>query len=94
MERLSAQPNVAAKISGIGLAGQPWTADANRQIVLDTIELFGTDRCMFASNFPVDSLCGSFDDIFGGFMAITSHLSEAERQALFHDNAVRYYRLD
>ena len=39
---------------------------------MTTIALFGVDRCMFASNFPVDSLCASFDDIFNGFAAITS----------------------
>jgi predicted TIM-barrel fold metal-dependent hydrolase len=84
-------PNVAVKISGIGLRGQAWTADANREVVMTTIDLFGVERCMFASNFPVDSLCASFDDIFGGFDVITRGLSSDERTRLFHDNAIRIY---
>jgi predicted TIM-barrel fold metal-dependent hydrolase len=86
-------PNVAAKISGLGVRGEPWTADANRSIVLDMIEAFGVERCMFASNFPVDSLVASFETIFGGFLAITGDLTDEERRALFHDNAIRTYRM-
>jgi predicted TIM-barrel fold metal-dependent hydrolase len=93
MARMADCPNVAVKISGIGMPGQVWTAAANREVVLTTIDLFGVDRCMFASNFPVDSLCAGFDDIFEGFAAITSGFSPDERQRLFHDNAVRIYAI-
>lgn len=93
MAVLAQCPNVAVKISGIGVPGQRWTADNNREIVLAIIDLFGAGRCMFASNFPVDGLCGTFDEIFGGFDAITSGFSETDRRALFHDNAVRIYAI-
>jgi predicted TIM-barrel fold metal-dependent hydrolase len=93
MHTLAGAPNVAVKISGLGQAGQPWSADANRAIVLDTIEIFGVERAMFASNFPVDSLVGSFSTIFNGFDAITAGFSERERAALFRDNARRLYRI-
>lgn len=93
MRLLSGAPNVAVKISGIGQAGKPWSVEANRAIVLDTIELFGPERCMFASNFPVDSLIATFDVIFSGFSEITAGCSAAERDALFHGNAIRIYRI-
>jgi predicted TIM-barrel fold metal-dependent hydrolase len=48
---------------------------------------------MFASNFPVDSLVGRFETIFAGFLDITSGFSRDERNAMFHDNAVRHYRI-
>jgi predicted TIM-barrel fold metal-dependent hydrolase len=73
--------------------GRAWTAEANREIVETTIELFGPQRCMFASNFPVDGLCGTFADIYGGFDAITRGFTDAERRALFRDNALRIYRI-
>ncbi|MCH8884179.1 MAG: amidohydrolase family protein, partial [SAR324 cluster bacterium] len=92
--RLAEAPNAVVKISGLGVPGRPWTVEANRRIVLDTIALFGVERCMFASNFPVDSLVAGFDTLFGGFQAIVAHLPRADRQRLFHDNAVRYYRLE
>jgi predicted TIM-barrel fold metal-dependent hydrolase len=93
MTRVAAHENIAIKVSGIGRPGHPWTAQANRRIVLTLIDLFGVPRCMFASNFPVDSLCGTFDDIFSGFEAITADFTEAERDALFRSNALRIYRI-
>ena len=92
METLAAQPNTAVKISGIGLPGVKWTAENNAPVVLETIRIFGWERCMFASNFPVDSLAGSFDEIYGGFKAIVRDLAEEQIRALFHDNAQRIYR--
>jgi predicted TIM-barrel fold metal-dependent hydrolase len=94
MRTLAREPNVACKISGLGQPGRPWTVEGNGAIVLDTIAIFGVERCMFASNFPVDSLVADFATIFDGFKAIVAHLGAAERAALFHDNAVRLYRLD
>ena len=64
------QPNMVLKISGIGMPGMPWTVTANREIVLDSIRIFGVERCMFASNFPVDRLAGDYATIFNGFMAM------------------------
>ena len=48
---------------------------------------------MFASNFPVDKLYSDFDTLYAAFREITKHLTVDERQMLFHDNALRYYRL-
>lgn len=93
LEKVAAQPNTAIKISGIGIPGQPWTVAANGPVIRDTIAIFGVERCMFASNFPVDGVVGDFDTIFSGFLAATADRSEAERDILFHDNAVRFYRL-
>jgi predicted TIM-barrel fold metal-dependent hydrolase len=92
METFAAEPNAMVKISGICVPHRKWTPDLNRAVVLDTIELFGADRAMFASNFPVDSLWATFDEIFGGFLEITAGLPEADRRKLFHDNAERVYR--
>ena len=61
---------------------------------LAVIEAFGVERSMFASNFPVDSLCADFDTIFSGFRKIVSGFSQAEQRALFHDNAVRIYGME
>lgn len=93
LELAARQPNVAIKISGLGRPGLPWTLTANGPIIRDTIEIFGSERCMFASNFPVDGLTGSFQIIYGGFRAAVSNRPVEERRMLFHDNAVRIYRL-
>jgi predicted TIM-barrel fold metal-dependent hydrolase len=93
MRELAAAPNVAVKISGLGVADRHWTLKSIRPFVLETIEAFGVSRCMFASNFPVDKLWSDFDRLYGAFREITRPFSEAERRQLFHDNAARYYRL-
>jgi len=94
MRRLADAPQARVKISGLGLAGRPWRLEDNRAIILETIGMFGPDRCMFASNFLVDGLCGSFDTIYSGFKRATAALPRADRLALFHDTAIRTYRLD
>jgi predicted TIM-barrel fold metal-dependent hydrolase len=94
MKTLASCPNVSVKISGLGQQGQPWTVAANRDIVLTTIDLFGPSRCMFASNFPVDSLCAPFGTIFGSFREIVRGFSTDEQRGLFRDNAIRIYAMD
>ena len=87
MSTLAACRNVSVKISGLGRVTR------KREVVLATIELFGVERCMFASNFPVDGLCASFDEVYSAFDDITRRFAEHERRALFHDNAMRCYRI-
>ena len=94
MTGFAACPNVAVKISGLGESGKAWTVAANGDIVRAVIDLFGPARCMFASNFPVDSLCASFATIFDGFRSIVRDLSADEQRGLFRDNAIRIYAME
>ena len=66
----------------------------NGPVVRDAIAIFGAERCLFASNFPVDGLVATFETIFSGFREITRDFGDAEVSKLFHDNAVRIYRID
>ena len=93
MRGLAAAPNVAVKISGLGAVDWHWTIDSLRPFVLETIDVFGVDRCMFASNFPVDKLYSDFDTLYAAFFSITRECSVEEKRMLFHDNAARFYRL-
>ena len=93
IKKAATAPQVAIKISGVGRKGLNWSLDDNQPIVRDLVAAFGARRCMFASNFPVDGLTGSFDTIYAGFKAATADLTRAERIDLFHDNAIRIYRL-
>ena len=94
LRELAACPNAAMKISGLGVPGACWSAELNRDIVLSAIEIFGVERAMFASNFPVDSLCATFDEVYSGFREITDSFSEREQRALFRDNALRIYAME
>jgi predicted TIM-barrel fold metal-dependent hydrolase len=93
LEQVAAAPNVAIKISGLGQPGQPWTVEANAPVIRDAIAIFGADRCLFASNYPVDSLVASYGTILRGFLAAIAGRPAAEQRKLLHDNAERIYRL-
>lgn len=93
IEAFAELPNSYIKISGLGLADKPWSIDDNHAIIRDCIDTFGPGRSMFASNFPVDGVCGSFDTIFSGFDRATRDDSDADRDALFHQSACNIYGL-
>jgi predicted TIM-barrel fold metal-dependent hydrolase len=99
-------PNVVAKVGGIQMVvnGYGWheqkrppTSDellaANRDWYLYMIDRFGPTRCMFESNFPVDKLSCSYTVLWNQFKKLTKGFSPAERSAMFHDTAMRVYRL-
>src|SRR3546814_8374594 len=89
MAALAARPHVAVKIAGMGFTWRPWDAGQARPYVLETIDLFGADRAMFASNFPTDKLFGSFDKHLGAYDAITADFSGRERAALLDRKSTR-----
>lgn len=90
---LAANPQVSIKISGLGITDRAWTTESLRPIVLECIDAFGTERAMFASDFPVESVHGSFGDFYSAFAAITADFSAGERDRLFAANAEAIYRL-
>jgi predicted TIM-barrel fold metal-dependent hydrolase len=93
MRALAACPNVFSKLSCLCLQEGPWVYEDNRRVVLETIELFGSGRCMFASNFPVDGLRVSYAQMFDDFKRMTAGLAADEQRRLFHDNAAAFYRI-
>ena len=93
MRAIAGAKNISVKISALGMMKRGWTADGIRPFVLDTIEIVGVDRCMFASNFPVDSLFSDYATVWQAYDEITSDFSEEERAKLFLQNAERYYRI-
>lgn len=93
IRELARRPNVVAKISGFGMVEPAWTVDSIRPFVLQLIEAFGTDRAMFASNYPVDKLMRGYGEIWQAYAAVVRDFSPDERDRLFRGNAVTHYRL-
>jgi predicted TIM-barrel fold metal-dependent hydrolase len=93
MNKLAKCENVVAKISGLGMFDLNWTIDSTRIFVEKTIQIFGIERCMFASNFPVDKIFNSFDTYWNSFKEITKNYSENDKNLLFSSNAEKYYRI-
>jgi predicted TIM-barrel fold metal-dependent hydrolase len=93
MRLLASQPQVSVKISGFGMFDANWTTESIRPLVVQTIEIFGIERCMLGSNFPVDRLWTTYTRLLDALDAVTSGLSASERHKVFHENAERIYRI-
>jgi L-fuconolactonase len=85
--------NVVCKLSGLAMPFGSMSVDAFAPWLEYAIEAFGDDRCMFASNFPVDSMYGTFDELYTVFTTVTAGLDDESRQKLFAGNAERIYSL-
>ena len=93
MRKLAQADNLAVKISGLGMFDRSWTIETVRPFILETIEIFGAARCLFASNFPVDGMMSGYGRLWSVYSEITADFSETERAALFAGNAERIYRI-
>ena len=93
MQLLAQCPNIAVKICGLGMVDYSWTVDSIRPFVLQSIDWFGPQRAMFASNFPVDRLMSSYDVLWDAFREITKDFPAADRDLLFRRTAERIYRI-
>ena len=104
---LSGCPNVVVKIGGLAMtmSGFGWhkrdappgsfeLADSMRPYFDACLELFGAERCMFESNFPVDQASCSYTVLWNAFKRLARACSPTERSALFSRTATRFYRLD
>ncbi len=100
-------PNVFAKLGGLVMPingfgfhhrERPATSaelvDATRDWYLHAIDCFGPARCMFESNVPVDKASCSYHVLWNSFKRIAEGFAPGDKAALFHDTAVRAYRLD
>jgi len=107
IKELAQYPNVMVKLGGLGsfLAGfasygaQPPAPVSQlsaewRPYIDACVEMFGVERCMFESNYPVDSGSGSYGAIWNVFKQITNACSADERSALFAKTAAAAYRLE
>lgn len=94
MRIIAQAPQVWLKISELGLRDQPWELESNRRVVLEAIDIFGIDRCMFASNLPVCALRARFTTVVEGIKSIVADFPRDEQEKLFSRNAAHFYRLD
>ncbi len=93
LERLARNPDTFCKISGLAMFDHQWTVDRIRPVIESCVEIFSPQRCMFGSNFPVDKLHKSYDEIWGAYEIVASQYSDEEQAMLFAGTAERFYRL-
>lgn len=106
IRRIARFPNLTIKLGGLGMLFGGWDFHVRpappssedlaaqwRPYIETCIEAFGADRCMFESNFPIDKQSCGYGALWNAFKRITSGASQSEKLALYHDTAVRTYRL-
>ncbi len=106
LQVLAACKNVVVKVGGLAMhrigfdlfdrtkpVGSLELAHLWRPYIETCIELFGSDRCMFESNFPVDKVSCSYTVLWNAFKRLTQGMSTHQRNDLFHETATRVYRL-
>jgi predicted TIM-barrel fold metal-dependent hydrolase len=94
MEILAARPNVVTKLSAFGTFIHKNDPDFIAESISNTMKIFGAERCMFGSNFPIEKIWTSYAKLFDAFQSATAKLKKAERTAIFHGTAARVYRLE
>ncbi|MES2509726.1 MAG: amidohydrolase family protein [Pseudomonadota bacterium] len=106
LQALAGCDNISLKVGGLGMPlvglglheralppSSEELADAWRPYVETCIEIFGAERCMFESNFPVDKQACGYSELWNAFKRLTADCSPTERSALFSGTAARVYRM-
>ena len=93
MARLAACPNVVSKLSAFGTFIHRNDPGHVGGIVRDTVGMFGANRCLFGSNFPIEKLWTSFGPLLDAFLDAATGMADTVRAAIFEGTAVRVYRL-
>ena len=95
LKPLASYPNVHCKLSGLVTEANwtSWKSNDLRPFVEYALELFGTERLMFGSDYPVCLLAASYDRVLDAFQEILEPLSDADREKIFSNNAAKFYRL-
>jgi predicted TIM-barrel fold metal-dependent hydrolase len=93
LESLARHSNVYVKLSGLGTFVRSCTITEWQPVIEQTVDVFGPDRCMFGSNFPIEKLWTTYSDLVDVFQASLARYSPAERQRMLYGVAADVYRI-
>src|SRR5262249_49806754 len=96
LKAVAAFPNVYCKLSGLVTEANhsSWKLSELKPFVECALELFGSNRLLFGSDYPVCLLASSYERVLGSFQELLKDLGDEEHQRIFRDNAREFYRLD
>lgn len=93
LRRAAQSENVWVKLSGLGMSDHKWTVKSSRPWVLEAIDVFGPHRCMFGTNWPVESLYSDLERLVVSYREILQGLSAYEQECIFKLNAESFYEI-
>ena len=95
MERIAKIPHIHVKLSGMVTEANPakWSAEDLRPYVQHVLRLFGPDRLMFGSDWPVCLPAGSWKEVLAAFTQALGAQSIDLREKILGETAQRFYKL-
>lgn len=93
MRRLADRENIVTKLSGLGTFIHRNDASHIADIVAETVAIFGPQRCLFGSNFPIEKLWTDYASLVSTYRSVLATYPEEAQQAMLWDNALRIYRI-
>ena len=96
MQPVAAYPNIHCKLSGLVTEANrtSWQTQDLQPYVDAALKLFGVERMMFGSDYPVCLLASSYDRVLESFQELLQDLSAGDRDKIFAKNAQRFYRVN
>ena len=96
LARAAEQPNVHAKVSGLYPGSDPtaWSVDTLRPVVAHAAEVFGPERLMYGSDWPVSVLAGGYTAVWGALQPLIAELGPEASAAVLGGTAVAVYGID
>ncbi len=93
MRKLASCRNVYVKLSGLGTFEHKCSVELWQPVVHETLAMFGAQRCLYGSNYPIEKFWTTYDRIITVMHECTAELTTGERRAVFYETAKRVYRL-
>jgi predicted TIM-barrel fold metal-dependent hydrolase len=93
MAALAKQPNMYVKFSGLNTFEHKCSTELMRPVVQESLGLFGADRCMYGSNFPIEKLWTTYPTYLNSINESLGNISEAQADDVFYNTAAKVYRL-
>jgi predicted TIM-barrel fold metal-dependent hydrolase len=93
MAALAACPNVNVKLSGLGTFDNAYRLEIVAPVITETVKLFGAQRCLYGSNFPIEKLWTDYASLYRTFRQAIEPLTDNEQTNILHDTAARLYKL-
>ncbi len=94
MTMLAGQPNIHCKLSGLGTFIQRNDPAHVADVIHASVDMFGAERCLFGSNFPIEKLWTDYGALAAAFRAALAEYQPHEQLLMLNDNAIRIYDLD
>jgi predicted TIM-barrel fold metal-dependent hydrolase len=97
LESLAERPNTYCKISGLSMFDHNWTIESLAPVINTVLDIFGPERCMFGSNYPVDKLHTDYARLWYAYLKILEQyqptLTNNDKRRLFKDNCGVFYNI-